>query len=691
MDASQPLLRAAAPSPADLRAPAWQMLERSLAATSLCDLDGRIVYVNPAFVALWGLDGAHAVIGKRAVEVIWSDPAQAVTAKATVMAQGAWEGEIAARRADGRAMRLWCAAHVVNAADGTPTAMMSSFIDRSAEAEVRARLERQSQFVEAVIGAAGVLVAVLDERGCFVRFNHECERLTGLRADEVIGRTFWSTVLAPDADVQREAGSFADAMRVARPGVPLRCTSVWLDADRRRRLIEWNNTLMPRGADRYIVSVGTDITQREAAQQALLTSQRRLQRAQQVADIGVWELDLASGRLEWSDQVYGIFEREPGEGIDSYAGFVAAVHPDDRAAVEHAYAASLASGRPYLIEHRLCMADGRVKWVEERCETEFGEHGQPLRSLGTVQDVTERRHRANELRRFQHMVEAASQEIWLIDAAHRVRYVNRAAADSLGYARDDLIGMPLTQIDVGGAASVDAVADEARARLAAGLAPPTFEVEHRHRDGRVVPKEVRTASVEIDGEQFGCAFAHDISERRRMQAALVASEATLRAVLLAYPGWVACIDDDLRYVYVNEQMARVVGRPREAIIGRTVGELRGEEVAREYAQIHRRLLAGEDVQLERCTPGVDGGCIGTGCNTVSPTTPHVLVVTSSMCSAPSSTSCGERSCACRPSSRARTSAPGNGTRPVAPSRSTTSSLSLPATPARRSMVTSPAG
>jgi len=52
---------------------------------------------------------------------------------------------------------------------------------------------------------------------------------------------------------------------------------------------------------------------------------------------------------------------------------------------------------PYQIEHRLLMADGRIKWVQERCESVFDADGKPLRSVGTVQDITERREWAQRL------------------------------------------------------------------------------------------------------------------------------------------------------------------------------------------------------------------------------------------------------------------------------------------------------
>jgi PAS domain S-box-containing protein len=116
----------------------------------------------------------------------------------------------------------------------------------------------------------------------------------------------------------------------------------------------------------------------------------QLNEAQHMARVGSWHLDLTSGKLGWSDEIYRIFEIDQEKFGASYEAFIAAIHPDDRELVDQAYKASVASRIPYQITHRLLMPDGRVKWVEERCQTLYDESGNPLHSTGTVQDVTER-------------------------------------------------------------------------------------------------------------------------------------------------------------------------------------------------------------------------------------------------------------------------------------------------------------
>ncbi|MEJ2692140.1 MAG: ATP-binding protein, partial [Candidatus Thiodiazotropha sp.] len=88
----------------------------------------------------------------------------------------------------------------------------------------------------------------------------------------------------------------------------------------------------------------------------------------------------------------------------SYEAFLAAIYPDDREAVNAAFTDSLKTRMPYAIEHRLLFPDGRIKYVHERCETYY-DNGIPLRSMGTVQDITERKRSEEEIRRYHNQLE----------------------------------------------------------------------------------------------------------------------------------------------------------------------------------------------------------------------------------------------------------------------------------------------
>ena len=154
------------------------------------------------------------------------------------------------------------------------------------------------------------------------------------------------------------------------------------------------------GSRKGLVVLGRDITKRKQAEEFLKKTAERLNEAQRIAHIGNWELDLTNNVLIWSDEIYRIFEIEPAKFAATYEAFLATVHPDDREAVQLAYSSSVETRKPYAIEHRLLFPDGRIKYVYERCETCY-EDDKPILSIGTVQDVTERKRLEEQLRQSQ--------------------------------------------------------------------------------------------------------------------------------------------------------------------------------------------------------------------------------------------------------------------------------------------------
>ena len=182
--------------------------------------------------------------------------------------------------------------------------------------------------------------------------------------------------------------------------------------------------------------------------QELQTVVARLQESQRLAMLGTWELDIALNRLLWSEEVYVIFELDPRRFTPSYENFLAVVHPDDRESIHRAYTESVTQRTPYDLVHRLRMRDGRIKHVRERCETFYDEQGNPLRSLGTVADITQQTQAMQEVERIKALLQTTidSTPDWIFskDTEYRFLLVNRAFAASQGLKPQDMIGRPDT-------------------------------------------------------------------------------------------------------------------------------------------------------------------------------------------------------------------------------------------------------
>ena len=132
---------------------------------------------------------------------------------------------------------------------------------------------------------------------------------------------------------------------------------------------------------------------------SLRESESRLSQSQHIAHLGGWEWDINSGKLYWSDETYRIFGLEPQEIEESYEKFIEYIHPDDRELVQESIRKAVEENVPYNIDHRIALADGRERFVNEEGRVLFNESGQAVRMSGTVRDITE--HKKVEEQLFQ--------------------------------------------------------------------------------------------------------------------------------------------------------------------------------------------------------------------------------------------------------------------------------------------------
>ncbi len=141
------------------------------------------------------------------------------------------------------------------------------------------------------------------------------------------------------------------------------------------------------GANR---SLGELIHERAQAVEELRTSEARLREAQEVARIGSWEWDVVANTLWWSDVVLDLYglDRTAFEG--RYEDFASHLHPEDRERVEHEVAEAIRERRAFSFEHRIVRPDGVVLTIHGRGRVVCGAEGQPVRLVGTAQDITDR-------------------------------------------------------------------------------------------------------------------------------------------------------------------------------------------------------------------------------------------------------------------------------------------------------------
>jgi diguanylate cyclase (GGDEF)-like protein/PAS domain S-box-containing protein len=193
-----------------------------------------------------------------------------------------------------------------------------------------------------------------------------------------------------------------------------------------------------------------DLSERRKAEAILRKSEKSLAQAQRVAHIGNWEYDLQRHTMFWSDEVFRIFELDPQLTNPSLEAMVQAIHPDDREGVERAYRNAVQAQLPYHMTHRLLMPDGRTKYVEEWCEISVDAQGKAVSSIGTLQDITERRYAERllfeEKERAQVTLKSIADAVISTDAAGRIDFLNPIAESLTGWDAPNAQGRPLAQV-----------------------------------------------------------------------------------------------------------------------------------------------------------------------------------------------------------------------------------------------------
>jgi signal transduction histidine kinase len=132
---------------------------------------------------------------------------------------------------------------------------------------------------------------------------------------------------------------------------------------------------------------------------AVQTSSNRLNEAQKIAHVGSWSMDMLSGKMLLSDEVFRLLEISPNQFDGAYESFIKFIHPEDRGVVNRTFMDLQRDQTSFDFNHRLLMPDGRVKWIQQRGKSTSDDNGKLHRSQGTLLDITERKQSEDELNR----------------------------------------------------------------------------------------------------------------------------------------------------------------------------------------------------------------------------------------------------------------------------------------------------
>src|SRR6185369_14956715 len=358
----------------------------------------------------------------------------------------------------------------------------------------------------------------------YIYTSPSCERITGYCPEEFAADPgLFQRIVHPDdqqrimvhqsAMANRECSCTVDLMfRIIRRDGAVR----WMTHDCQSIFAADATFLGVRGSN-------SDITERKHAADALVQTASSLAEAQRIAQIGSWELDLINNFLTWSDETYRIFDVERHEFSGALESFLELIHPEDRLRVQEEFARSIAERTHYDTVHRILVRDGSFKFIHERCETFYDNSGQPVRSVGTAQDVTYRKLAEEALReseeKFKGLAASAQDAIIMMDGDGNIAFWNDSAATVFGYDREEVTGMEMHRLLVPERFYSDFSQGFARFQNSGEgvFVGKTLELMAKKRDGAEFPVEFSVSALKVRGKWQAISILRDITDRKRSE------------------------------------------------------------------------------------------------------------------------------------------------------------------------------
>jgi PAS domain S-box-containing protein len=388
------------------------LMELLPAAVYICEApSGAITYYNRRAAELWGRAPAIGDTDERfcgSFRLFRTDGtplshAEAPMAQVLNGAAPIRNQEVVIERSDGSRIILRINIDPLYDINGRLSGAISVFEDVTDLKQA----EQASRRLAAIVESSEDAIISKDLNGIITSWNQGAERLFGYTAEEVIGKPV--TLLIPPERRDEEQG----ILQHIRRGEPIE----HYETVRRGKdgsLLDISLTVSPiRDTKGNIVGaskIARDITRRKRVEVALRENEQRLRLATQTGKLGVWDWDVVTNRISWSDSLYAIHGVRPDQFDGTVEGFAALIHPEDQGLVSAAIQRTLDKDVPYEIEFRAVHPDGVVVWLFTNA-TVLRDGGRPVRMLGATMDISERKRTEEALRQSEEKLRQQAQEL----------------------------------------------------------------------------------------------------------------------------------------------------------------------------------------------------------------------------------------------------------------------------------------
>jgi len=303
----------------------------------------------------------------------------------------------------------------------------------------REALLKSENDLRSIFNNSPMAMVILDNSGEMLSFNHRFSILFGFGKNDIRSMTEWWEKLFPEQEYRNKVKKWwSESVVSSRNDEKKVKARIWTMARKNGDTLTVEFSLVPL-TEMSVITLN-DISIQKQAREALQVNEERFKDAQRLAHVGHWEFNLKTRQLICSEEIFNIFEMKPEQFKNSFRPFLKRIHPEDKKNVFKTYTNLLSNKTPRNISHRLLLPNGRIKFIQAIFRTKHDDHGTPVCTLGTVQDITARKEEETLRIRLQTAIEHTAESIVITDNNGRIQYVNPSFEKITGYSKQEAVG-----------------------------------------------------------------------------------------------------------------------------------------------------------------------------------------------------------------------------------------------------------